>query len=88
MPLKIQTYRKVLARLVPHQYAMARSRASGANMIIAWSTICNSFPVLGMSSAWYPATTWTSVRLKNITKNIRINVGVVFLFVGNLPPLL
>ena len=68
MPLKIQTYRKVLARLVPHQYAMARSRLSGATMIIAWSTICNSFPVLGMSSAWYPATTWTSLKLKILKK--------------------
>ena len=50
---------------------MARSRLSGATMIIAWSTICNNnynFPVLGMSSAWYPATTWTSLKLKILKK--------------------
>ena len=85
MPLKIQTYRKVLARLVPHQYAMARSRLSGAIMIIAWSAICNSFPLVGMSSAWYPATTWTSLKLKILQKISESTLVLCFCLLGIYP---
>ena len=43
MPLKYLNCSKVQARLVPHPYAMARSRLLGATMIIAWSMICNNY---------------------------------------------